>query len=85
MNRWAAILLPVLNPELLLAAAVVTARSGEPVDFINIDSDHNGYVSRVEARSVSAVENQFDLADTNQDGLLDREEYAGLGDARAPR
>ena len=85
MNRWAAILLPVLNPELLLAAAVVTARSGEPVDFINIDSDHNGYVSRVEARSVSAVENQFDLADTNQDGLLDKDEYVGLDSARKSR
>ena len=43
----------------------------------------NGYVSHVEARSVSAVENQFDLADTNQDGLLDKEEYVGIGNARA--
>jgi len=83
MNRWAAILLPVLSCAPLLAADVVTARSGEPVDFIYIDSDHNGYVSRVEGRSVSALENQFDLADTNRDGLLDREEYVGLGNARA--
>ena len=85
VNRWTAILLPVPNPEPLLAAAVVTERSGEPVDFIYTDSDHSGYVSRVEARSVSAVENQFDLADTNQDGLLDKEEYVGLGNARASR
>ena len=85
MNRWAAILLPVLNCAPLLAADVVTARSGEPVDFIYTDSDHSGYVSHVEARSVSAVENQFDLADTNQDGLLDKEEYVGLGNAWASR
>ncbi len=49
------------------------------------DSDHNGYVSCVEARSVSAVENQFDMSDTNQDGLLDKEEHVGLGNARTSR
>ena len=45
------------------------------VAFNHIDSDHNGYVSRVEARFVGAVEAVFDSADTNRDGLLNRNEY----------
>lgn len=85
MKSWLAITLPVLGSGPLLAADSVTARSGEPVAFTVIDSDHNGYVSRVEARSVSVVENQFDMADTNQDGLLDKDEYVGLDSARKSR
>jgi len=50
----------------------------EPIAFGRIDSDHNGYVSRVEARSVVGVESRFDMADRNKDGLLDREEYLSL-------
>lgn len=85
MNRWVVILLSVLGSGPLFAADSVTRRSGEPVAFMVIDSDHNSYVSRAEVRSVSAVENRFDMADTNQDGLLDKEEYVGLGNARTSR
>lgn len=52
------------------------------VSFHDIDSDDNGYVSRVEARSVVVVENAFDSADTNRDGLLDRGEYSSVRSAR---
>ncbi len=45
------------------------------VAFNRLDSDNNGYVSRVEARSVGDVERVFDTADLNRDGLLDRREY----------
>jgi len=62
----------------LWAVAPATVRSGELVAFMTIDSDNNGYVSRVEADSVKAVESGFDIADTNQDGLLDQDEYIGL-------
>ncbi len=48
------------------------------VAFNHIDSDRNGYVSRVEARSVTAVENAFDSVDANGDGLLDRDEYTSV-------
>ncbi len=48
------------------------------VSFQAIDSDHNGYVSRVEARSVAGVEKAFDAADANRDGLLDRGEYTSV-------
>ena len=48
------------------------------VAFHDIDSDHNGYVSRVEARSVVVVEKAFDSADANRDGLLDSGEYTSV-------
>jgi hypothetical protein len=52
------------------------------VPFSRIDSDHNGYVSRVEARSIVVVETRFDAVDRNDDSLLDREEYLSLGRSR---
>jgi len=52
------------------------------VAFVHLDSDHNGYVSRVEARSVSGVESAFDSADLNRDGLLDQSEYTQVQQAR---
>ncbi len=52
------------------------------VAFVHLDSDRNGYVSRVEARSVSAVESAFDSADINRDGLLDQLEYTQVQQAR---
>jgi len=55
------------------------------VSFVHLDSDHNGYVSRVEARSVAGVEQEFDSADANRDGLLDRGEYVQVRLAREAR
>gem|GEM_PF-1314344 len=52
------------------------------VSFVHLDSDHNGYVSRVEARSVTGVEQAFDSADVNHDGLLDQHEYTRVRQAR---
>jgi len=69
---------------LALPVAQVSADSPVSVDaqgfipFKDIDSDHNGYVSRVEARSVVIVENAFDSADANRDGLLDSGEYPSV-------
>lgn len=55
------------------------------VAFNQIDSDSNGYVSRVEARSVGSVEAVFEKADLNRDGLLDRKEYTSARLAREAR
>lgn len=52
------------------------------VSFVHLDSDHNGYVSRVEARSITGVEQAFDSADVNRDGLLDQHEYMRVQQAR---
>ena len=85
MNRSMYILRLALCSVTCFAFATATAAPEVPVAFVVIDSDHNGYVSRVEARSVEAVESRFDAADTNRDGLLDEQEYRGLGHARTPR
>ena len=85
MKCWVAILLSVPGSAMLMAEDSVTVNSGEPLAFVVIDSDRNGYVSRVEVRSVSVVESGFDAVDTNWDGLLDKDEYAGLGYARTSR
>ncbi len=52
------------------------------VAFNFIDRDNNGYVSRLEARSVEAV---FESADSNRDGLLNRNEYTSIRSAREDR
>lgn len=55
----------------------------DPVVFSRIDSDHNGYVSRVEARPIAAA-GHFNTADENRDGLLDHAEYKLLPGFRQP-
>ena len=65
-----------------MAESSVSVDSGGFVEFEQIDSDHNGYVSRVEARSVVPVEAGFDWADSDGDGLLDRSEYTAVRKAR---
>jgi len=69
----------------LLAAAAdqgVSVNADGFVAFNFIDSDNNGYVSRVEARSVGAIEAVFESADSNRDGLLNRNEYTSIRSAR---
>jgi hypothetical protein len=66
---------------LCLAAAPLSAESVASVDaagfapFHRLDSDHNGYVSRVEARIATGLRDVFDSADANDDGLLNSKEY----------
>ncbi|HHJ13220.1 MAG TPA: hypothetical protein ENJ79_02430 [Gammaproteobacteria bacterium] len=78
----ALVLVPVFLAVALLSAGPATGKERVVqvdaygmVAFADLDSDRNGFVSRVEARSVSGVEQIFDTADINRDGLLDRHEY----------
>jgi Ca2+-binding EF-hand superfamily protein len=64
------------------AESPVSVDANGHVAFSRLDSDSNGYVSRVEARSVVVVEQAFDSADSNRDGLLNREEYTSVRVAR---
>lgn len=62
-------------PGFAVGDAAVSVDASGFVEFATLDSDRNGYVSRVEARSVRGVEAHFSAADDDRDGLLDRREY----------
>jgi hypothetical protein len=82
MMQPAGFLLLALVAPTVLAELAVSVDADGFVAFEQIDSDHNGYVSHVEARSVAAVETRFYSADTNGDGLLDQSEYTSVRMAR---
>ncbi|TCK17377.1 hypothetical protein DFR30_0606 [Thiogranum longum] len=75
MKVLAGIVLSCIAAAHAYADTVVSVDERGLVAFIHLDSDHNGYVSRVEARSITGVERAFDTADSNRDGLLDKGEY----------
>ena len=68
-----------LSAESVSSFASVDAAGFAP--FGGLDSDHNGYVSRVEARIATGLHDVFDAADANDDGLLDRNEYSSARSA----
>lgn len=64
----------VLIGALLVPMAAATA--GEPPDFMTIDKDKDGYLSRDEVRQViPQILMVFDKVDANRDGKLDPAEY----------
>jgi hyperosmotically inducible protein len=45
-------------------------------EFKKLDANHDGYVSRVEAKRIPDFGRAFDEADENRDGKLDADEFA---------
>jgi len=69
--------LGILSCVLSVAGRAQTARSElQPVDFYQVDSNHDGKLSEVEARSVPELHMEFDMLDVNHDGYLSVEEFA---------
>lgn len=52
-----------------------TARHGR---FDALDKNHDGYISRDEAKNASELDTRFSELDTNNDGKLSRSEYRAL-------
>ena len=79
-----ALLVPLAGLVAVPTAAenVVSVDASGYAPFNRLDSDRNGYVSRVEARSVAGVEKVFDSVDANRDGLLDHDEFRLVKTAR---
>jgi hypothetical protein len=46
--------------------------------FQDLDANHDGQISRDEAKKSSEVNNKFDQADANKDGKLDAAEFSAL-------
>jgi hypothetical protein len=44
-------------------------------EFMRLDSDHDGYISREEASKWKYLAKGFDKFDTNHDGKISRQEY----------
>ena len=47
-------------------------------DFERLDKNHDGYISRDEAKDASELNTRFTELDANNDGKLSREEYNGV-------
>lgn len=64
---------------LLMASSAALAQDQEPPAFDDVDTDGNGYVSSSEL-AAAGVDIDTEDADTNGDGMLDRDEYESAVD-----
>jgi len=66
------------NVALLAFAGVVgtaAVAADKPLSFRAVDTNHDGRISKQEARSFAAVEMIFNKADKDRNGLLDKKEF----------
>lgn len=75
---------------LAAAAALAPAHAGEAKDSAagavqQLDADHDGRISRAEARRDPALAKRFDVLDANRDGVLDAAELAASDHQAATR
>lgn len=80
----------MLNPQFLAASIVAFGLAAEPalgqdsmrqaadVQFQQLDTDNDGFITRSEAAKIPGVAERFAKFDANRDGRLDRSEYAAL-------
>lgn len=57
------------------AAASMGSASPRTMSWSDLDTDHNGNLSKSEASSLSSLSQVFDTADSNKDGSLTADEY----------
>lgn len=57
-----------------LVASVASA-AGDKSGFDEVDSNKDGAITRGEAASFAALEQRFESADTNHNGLIELNEY----------
>lgn len=50
--------------------------------FNKLDTNHDGYISREEARSDRQLSLDWDSADTNQDGKLEESEFSAFEESQ---
>lgn len=68
------------TPRLILLFSLLSCSAafaqGEPIIFEEIDTDHNGAISREEARVRMDLSSNFAAIDTNGNGSLSVDEYS---------
>ncbi len=62
---------------LIAVSSFAWAGSSAP-SFQSLDKNHDGQISRDEAKKSSEVRKNFDRADVNKDGKLDAAEFSAL-------
>jgi EF hand len=80
----------MLNPKFLAASIIALGIAGEPalgqdstrqsadIQFQQLDSDADGFVTRAEATKIPGVAERFTKFDVDKDGKINRSEFAAL-------
>lgn len=76
MRAFIALLLLLLSAPASAQATGDAAVPGPRADFVVLDRNRDGYISKVEALSNPEVQKRFAAFDTDKDGLLSASEYA---------
>ena len=63
---------------LMTVCGFAWAGSNGASSFQDLDANHDGQISRDEAKKSPEVSNNFDKADANKDGKLDASEFAAV-------
>ena len=73
----------------MLAGVAIAQSSSEPplqrADFVNLDRNRDGYISKVEALADAEIQKRFAAFDMDKDGRLSEAEYALAKDDVAKR
>ena len=73
----------MMKKHLLTALTLITVSGlawagADKATFQDLDANHDGQISRDEAKKSTDVNNKFNQADANKDGKLDAAEFAAL-------
>jgi Ca2+-binding EF-hand superfamily protein len=55
-----------------------TTRADADTQFVQLDADRDGFVTRAEVSKLPGAAQRFDKFDANKDGKLDRAEFVAL-------
>ena len=80
MNKFAKLASVMLISAAFAGGAYAQQSQGEPkaqpsAEFLKLDTDHDGFISREEAAKLPHFDEAFNQADGNRDGKLDADEF----------
>src|ERR1041385_272357 len=80
--RTLALILVMSFAPVVLAQEAVEAPGGDArrAEFQQIDRNHDGYISRVEARANPEVQQRFSASEADKDGRSSQAEFAAIKD-----